>query len=554
MEFKTMQEALACNPKESYWDGQMLTVSTLYRAILNGYKYLALDAPVGTGKTIMAATLANAMGDSHIITTQKSLQDQIIELGPNYKKLTGRGNHVCRATSNVMCDKGYCITGPDDFECSMRPQNQGRFHAYGEKYWQSFNPEEHCNYWQNVADAVNASHMVTNYAYYSLKMNNPHNDIPRATFQVLDEGHNIEAYVRNICSFEIRDRSLYHVMYVPGVDTVDDDRFIKVERQLTTVEGAIGWMEELKVYVDMRLSDCHNAKSMGNKMLKKRINSLESLKLRLSDVINKYYDDPDNWVMYKYANGFKLAPLIVADYFHDVIARHADIHLIMSATLPPKETLCTRLGIDEDELFYHSMKSPFDPELAPIFVYPQPTMTYEPDMTHKRNRMGGCIGSLMEEYPDVRGLILCNSHAEVGFYEEYLDQKFPEQALRLTVHRKGDALEDVVKDHLKKPDSVLMSASAWEGLDLRDEAGRFLGIAKVPYADMSDPVVQGLAKIDKKRMFEDTIQKIRQGVGRIIRSSEDFGDIHIMDGAFKKLYLYNQKDFPESFKERVINL
>ena len=104
------------------------------------------------------------------------------------------------------------------------------------------------------------------------------------------------------------------------------------------------------------------------------------------------------------------------------------------------------------------------------------------------------------------------------------------------------------------PKAQAQDPEAWEGLDLRDDAGRFLGIAKVPYPDTRDPVIAGLMAIDKGRYFEDTIQKLRQGVGRIVRSSEDYGDIHILDAAFKKLYLYNQKQFPETFRVRVSNI
>ncbi len=554
MELKPMSEALKCNPMAEYWPGQKLAVASIYRAILDGYEYVSLDAEVGTGKTIMAATLAAAMGDSHIITPRKQLQDQYLSLGPDYKRITGRNNHACKASGKEMCDRGTCITGPDDFKCGLKPQLQGRFHAYGDKFWTSLDPSEHCNYWQNVADGVNAPHTVFNNAYYSLKMNSAHNDIPGASIQVIDEAHVIEDTVRSVCSFELRDKSLYHVQYMPGIDTVDDDRFCKVERQLTNIDDAMAWLRDLRTFVDMRLRDCEMAKGLGNKNIMRRATALENLKNRITDLSIRYGNDPENWVFEKYANGFKFSPLLVGDYFHDIISRHADITMFMSATLPPKEVLCKRLDIDEDEMFYYRMPCPFDPELAPIFSYPQPTMTWEPDMTNKRNRMGGSIAALMKAYEDDRGLILCNSHTEVGFYEEYLDSKFPEQAERLTVQRKGDNLEDILEMHMAKDDSVLISPSAWEGLDLRDDAGRFLGIAKVPYPDTRDPVIAGLMKLDKGRYFEDTIQKLRQGVGRIVRSSEDYGDIHILDAAFKKLYLYNQKQFPETFRVRVKNI
>jgi Rad3-related DNA helicase len=179
-------------------------------------------------------------------------------------------------------------------------------------------------------------------------------------------------------------------------------------------------------------------------------------------------------------------------------------------------------------------------------------MTYTPDMDKKRAKMGGCIASVMNEYPGKRGLILCNSFKEVEFYEEYLIENYPECGERLTVHRRGDNPETLMEEHSFRFDSVLISPSLWEGLDLKGDLGEFLAMAKVPYPDFNDPVIQGLKDLDKNRYFEDTVMKIRQGVGRVIRSVDDEADIHILDGAFRQIYKYNGKLFPEDFKERVL--
>jgi len=67
-------------------------------------------------------------------------------------------------------------------------------------------------------------------------------------------------------------------------------------------------------------------------------------------------------------------------------------------------------------------------------------------------------------------------------------------------------------------------------------------------------VIQGLKEIDKNRYFQDTCMKIRQGVGRVIRSVDDEADIYITDAAFKTIYRYNRVLFPEDFQVRVVNV
>jgi Rad3-related DNA helicase len=540
---------LAHNPKGEYWEGQNLAVASIFGAIHNGYKYIALDAPTGTGKSIINAALGNLLGGSHIMTTQKKLQEQYLELGDDYKRVTGRSNFVCKNDKRKTCDVGVCITGPDDFVCPYKPSNTGKYPAFAGKKWSGL---EKCPYWANVEEAWHAKHTIFNYAYYVLKMNSEYNEFEPTDIQLLDEGHNLEAYIRNVSSFEITDKSLYHVRYVDDVDTVDDKKFERVERQINGKHDALEWLDSLLRVIELRINDSKDAKAHGNTLVKRRIVKLENMQNRIKTVSQRMHADPDNWVFAKVDNGFKLVPLYIGDYAQNVIFRHANVHIFSSATLPPKKVLCKRFGFEEDEVFYYSMDSPFDPEKAPIFSYPQPTMTWSPNMDAKRAKMGGTIASVMQNYEGQRGLILCNSYSEVRFYENYMQEKFPDCFKRLTVQQRGDNVETLFEEHAAKDDSVLISPSLWEGADLKGELGRFLVIAKVPYPDYKDPVVQGLKEIDKGRYFEDTVMKIRQGVGRVIRSSDDEADIHILDGAFRQIYKYNGKMFPENFSDRVI--
>jgi Rad3-related DNA helicase len=553
IELLPRQEALNLkhNPKGEFWDGQAMAVASIFGAIHDNYKIIALDAGTGTGKSVMNATLGNLLGGSHILTTQKKLQEQYLALGEDFQRVTGRSNFTCRNDRSKTCDQGTCILGPDDYVCRYKPTKAGRYNAFADKKWPT---TDKCPYWENVETAWHAKHTIFNYAYYVLKMNNEYNEFEHTSVQILDEGHNLEDYIRNVSSFEITDRSMYHVRSIANVDTIDDGTFERVDKQITDKHNALGWLQSLAQLVDTRIIDSENAKKSGNTELKARILKLTGMRDRITQVAKRLKDDPQNWVFAKIDGGFKLTPLYIGHYVEEVILRHADIHIFSSATLPPKEVLCKRFGFSEDEVFYYTMPSPFEPHKAPIFSYHQPIMTWQPDMDAKRAVMGGAIASVMSDYPNQRGLILCNSFNEVEFYEKYLQSKFKDCGMRLTVHERGMNAEILLEEHAANPDSVIISPSLWEGVSLDGALGEFLIIAKVPYSDFADPVIQGLKELDKARYFEDCCMKVQQGVGRVIRSVEDEADIHILDGAFKQLYRYNHKLFPIDFQERVINL
>jgi ATP-dependent DNA helicase DinG len=84
---------------------------------------------------------------------------------------------------------------------------------------------------------------------------------------------------------------------------------------------------------------------------------------------------------------------------------------------------------------------------------------------------------------------------------------------------------------------LLATASVWEGVDVVGEALSCVIIDKLPFEVPSDPVIQARIKTMKEEggnPFVDfqvprAILALRQGVGRLMRSSQDRGVIAIMD-------------------------
>src|SRR5690606_24027401 len=92
-------------------------------------------------------------------------------------------------------------------------------------------------------------------------------------------------------------------------------------------------------------------------------------------------------------------------------------------------------------------------------------------------------------------------------------------------------LSTVVKDFQKGKFQVLCSYHLWEGLDLPKEALTQVIIVDLPFPPQ-DPVFEAKRKFSSNPLEEIDLPfmqlRIQQGIGRLIRTSEDYGEIHLL--------------------------
>lgn len=132
----------------------------------------------------------------------------------------------------------------------------------------------------------------------------------------------------------------------------------------------------------------------------------------------------------------------------------------------------------------------------------------------------------------------------------------------LLVHGKGVRLSELLEDYKRSRNSVLLSASAWEGVDLPGYI-QHLVITRLPYGPPDDPesvvqisklVMAGYSRKVAERivfaqMLSDARRKFRQGFGRGIRRHDDqvrvwIGDPRFLSSAFPSI-------LPRRFRESV---
>lgn len=129
--------------------------------------------------------------------------------------------------------------------------------------------------------------------------------------------------------------------------------------------------------------------------------------------------------------------------------------------------------------------------------------------------------------------VLCTSFANMRSYEQALsDLDYP-----LLVQGKRSK-QSLLKSFLKKRGSVLLATmSFWQGIDIQGDALVSVIVDKLPFAVPNDPYIEAkiqYLRAQGKNPFVDyqlpaAVMLLKQGLGRLIRTSVDFGLLAILD-------------------------
>jgi len=97
----------------------------------------------------------------------------------------------------------------------------------------------------------------------------------------------------------------------------------------------------------------------------------------------------------------------------------------------------------------------------------------------------------------------------------------------------GAAKAALLEEHSRRTDSVIVAPAFHEGLDLRDDLGRFAIILKMPYPSLGDKVVKERAERDPRWYSLMVALKLVQSYGRCIRSKTDWAYTYLLDSGLE---------------------
>lgn len=178
-----------------------------------------------------------------------------------------------------------------------------------------------------------------------------------------------------------------------------------------------------------------------------------------------------------------------------------------------------------------SQPSPYNYDENAILYCPQDLVSPK---SKNREEYLTSITDRIEELLDVtegRSLILFTSKSDMKEVYEKLNKK--ERDYNIYVQEDGKSGESL-KQKFKEDETscLLATGSFWEGLDIKGDSVESVIITKLPF-HVVDPVMQEKASryTDgfKEVYLKDMILKLKQGTGRLIRSSSDKGIVSILD-------------------------
>lgn len=235
-------------------------------------------------------------------------------------------------------------------------------------------------------------------------------------------------------------------------------------------------------------------------------------------------------------------PIHVAEDLRQTLYAAVPSCVMTSATLATGDRFdyfCQRLGLSEP-VAVMQLKSPF-PYRDRALVYVPENGFPEPAEAAFESAVAERIRELLG-LSQGRALVLFTSFKAMDAVAEFLQGR-----LDYPILVQGTAARSTLLTRFRRErDSVLLAvASFWEGVDIPGESLSAVIIDKLPFEVPSDPVMQARMQAigdEGGNPFFDfqvprAVLTLRQGVGRLMRSSRDSGLIAIMDiRLFSKRY------------------
>lgn len=561
---------------------QLETIGQILENKLNKTKTQVIEAPTGFGKSITAFIVAGVLWEefherSYILVSDLSLFEQYEKDLDRFKlpwgHLKGKDNYQCIKNGNSFSG-GECQMSGIGFNALK--DNQSADVA-------GFACARNCKYIQMRKLAQRAPVTVMTYQMWFIAMTtlaNGDNTIgfDRRNFVICDEAHKIPDIVQSQFSPKLDSDGLGAFLVVKdfadknGIDVTEVDDIIntlavmhKADNPDFVLKCVKHLRDQLCSYADDSITSSikNFVKATKNKQSMRLFNSMTStteLYRRVEEynsIIDVYSSDAivktsnlDKEGHYHITLECAYEDKLVKHYLHDIGPQE----LMLSATIGDPDIFRDMIGLHDClDIDFKGYKVPstFNFEKSPIYYNTQWRMSYkekEKSLPHVIEQ----ITKICHDHPNERGLIQVTSYDISKAIVAGLPYDIRS---RLVYYNDSKEKMEALARMKNSVNKILIGCSLWEGLDFKDDMARFLIIAKMPYASLGSLLVKRKMDLIPGYYSNDVCQKLTQGVGRIIRSPEDWGITYILDGCFNDILKRNPEMLPkEGFTDRLVKI
>ena len=522
-------------PYEKPRDQQESAINTILEKFKSGHKYAIVECGTGVGKSAIGLTVARKINNSseypgiysngsYFLTTQKLLQDQYEKDFSKFDlvSLYSSSNYTCSIDKQASCK---------DIQTGLRSK------SITKKYDKC---KYECIYKKKKKDFIDKDLGITNFSYF-LTEKNYSKKVPNKKVLIIDEAHNLENELSRFIEISISSYFAKRILR------------ITIPESLNTQFKVYNWIKNIYVKavskkVQFMTAQLEKFGITSNKLeeFKKITNNYEMLSSHLKKIeqfISLY--DKDNWIFdiettdKKYKK-FVFKPIDVSTYSKQYLLDHADYIVFMSATIISHEGFIQTIGLPEKETISIKEDSPFDPKNNPIVFSPAGSMSAK-NIDKTLPVMKEMVKSILENHKNEKGII----HTHNTRIAKYLAENIKDKRIILAY---GSNREKSLEKHLKsKNNTVLISPSMAEGVDLKGDLSSFQVVCKVPFPYLGDKVTR--KKMNKWKWWYDTqtVRTIVQSLGRSIRSENDKAVTYILDGDWSRVKSKSRSSFPSNF-------
>jgi Rad3-related DNA helicase len=556
--------------------------------LIDKKKYVIIEAPTGSGKSIFSFVcyytinyLINIklekIGDcynqdepkekvGYLLTSAKALQEQIDK---DLDRFNFRENiTILKGVANYPCNYAMDNRFPQEIDSNV-------FISYADRPCKGLDKKqitskfgnciEFCSYRCARKEASIKSDTVLNYAYFLNVMRGFSPFFFTRFITIADEAHLIPDIVCNIFNFEftqyllnkifkLNNELMINFKYDKLTDEINkylSELFPIFADRLISVEVFKEYFSKIEI-ISQNLSEIKQNPEYINytKQLSKIREDIDELLIKKS-IFGELLKRPEDIyfeseiVSENKINDTKIYKHIVKDLSESVMVKNNFLSklnkgIFMSATFGNIAEYASMMGIEEDEYQSFRLPSTFDFSQSPIFLCDSGYLNFANFNSNIDKIVSDTIYICNTYHPNEKGIIHTSTFKIAELLQNKINSGLADSSRFLFCKSADDKEKFIELMKTSQKPYVLIGPSLYEGIDLKDDQGRFNILMKVPYAAMTEYIKRKMIRMPfwYKR---NTLEKIEQAIGRTNRNVNDYSKVYLMDSLFNKM-IYELKD------------